>query len=384
MNIVLVTNAMTPYRKFFYDKVDEYCKSKGIKFSVLTMTAQEFGYNWNYAEVDAPYNTLMKGYHFKRPVVSHANPSVGKYLAELSPDIIILGGSYTNITSWLVLKYAGQHRVPVYFWSESHLNEARKFGKLQKIIRNSIKHRFYGLCNGFFYAGKMSMNFILDANPAAYHLHLCPNLIDNGKYAAKSNVPKSELKKKWGLESSKKVALLPARLSWVKGIHLFVELLAKAESAKDVTVIIPGTGDYEKEIRQSIMQAGVDVRLLGYQQQKEMLELYSIADLFFLPSLSDPNPLSCIEALWSGLPLLVSDHVGNYPEVIEEGKNGYVFSYEKPGEAVEKIEKIISASAEWMQKASRISREIAEERFDPDKVVARLIEDVIYEQTPII
>ncbi len=382
MNIVLVTNAMTPYRKFFYDKVAAYCKSKGIGFSVLTMTEQEFGYNWNYSEVDAPYNTLLKGYHFKRPVVSHANPGVGKALKALSPDIILLGGSYTNITSWLVLKYAKKHNVPVYFWSESHLNEARKFGSLQKKIRNAVKHRFYGQCDGFFYAGEMSLNFIKDANPAAARLHLCPNLIDNQKYAAAGNISKSELRKKWGVEESKKVALLPARLHWVKGIHLFVDLLAKAKAGKDVTVLVPGTGIHEKEIRESIARSGMDVRLLGYQQQKEMLELYSVADLFFLPSLSDPNPLSCIEALWAGLPLLVSDHVGNYPEVIEEGENGYVFSYEKPGEAVAKIDRIITASPEWMHKASEKSRKIAEDRFNPDKVVARLIGDVLRENKP--
>ncbi len=82
------------------------------------------------------------------------------------------------------------------------------------------------------------------------------------------------------------------------------------------------------------------------------------------------------------LPLLVSDHVGNYPEVIEEGENGYVFSYEKPEEAVAKIDRIITASPEWMHKASEKSRKIAEDRFNPDKVVARLIGDVLRENKP--
>ena len=39
-----------------------------------------------------------------------------------------------------------------------------------------------------------------------------------------------------------------------------------------------------------------------------------------LPSLSDPNPLSCIEACWSANPLIVSEHVGNNPEIITEGR----------------------------------------------------------------
>lgn len=51
-----------------------------------------------------------------------------------------------------------------------------------------------------------------------------------------------------------------------------------------------------------------------------MIELYSISDVFVLPSISDANPLTCIEALWTELPLFISENCGNYPEVIEQGK----------------------------------------------------------------
>lgn len=377
--IVLVTNAMTPYRKHFYDMLHAYCESISVKFQVLTMTKQEFGYNWNYKEVDAQYNTLMRGCHLHSPVVTHLNPDVSKHLSELNPDVIILGGSYTNLTSWLVLRYSKKHNVPVYFWSESHLHESRKFNHTVKGIRNFFKRAFYKKCNGFLYAGELSKQFILDANPQATHLHLCPNMIDNQLYKDTQSLDKSILRDKWGLPTDRTIALMPARLHWVKGIPQFGDLLSHSPSKDKITILVPGTGIHEDRISEAIIQAGVDIRLLGYKQQADMLELYALSDLFILPSLSDPNPLSCIEALWSGLPLLVSNHVGNYPEVIKEGENGFVFSYEKPEEATAKIDAFVNSSKEWREKAKWVSMEIAESIYDPSKVVKQLIDQVLCE-----
>ena len=132
-------------------------------------------------------------------------------------------------------------------------------------------------------------------------------------------------------------------------------------------------------IENTIKKTNLDVRLLGYQQQNIVMELYAIADFFVLPSLSDPNPLTCIEALWCGLPLLVSKHVGNYPEVIENGQNGYVFDYTKTTEAVGLITKLLHSSVEWKHKASRCSLLIASQYYAPEKVVKRLVDDMIKE-----
>lgn len=134
-----------------------------------------------------------------------------------------------------------------------------------------------------------------------------------------------------------RVWIIPARLSPEKGILNFMDLLVKTKfKESNITIIIPGTGPLESNIKAKITDLGLKISLLGFQNQKEMAELYALSDVFVLPSLSDSNPLTCIEALWSGKPLLVSAHVGNYPEVIEEGVNGYVFDYSKSPQAIEK------------------------------------------------
>ncbi|MFT4142864.1 MAG: glycosyltransferase, partial [Mobilitalea sp.] len=121
------------------------------------------------------------------------------------------------------------------------------------------------------------------------------------------------------------------------------------------------------------------LRFLGYQSQQNTVNYYALADCFLLPSLSDPNPLSCLEALWAGLPLMVSEHVGNYPEVVVSGQNGYVFSYEEPLKAVGMLDILITSDQEWKTHASEVSVRIAEETFNPEKAVGNLVKEMVNE-----
>ena len=61
------------------------------------------------------------------------------------------------------------------------------------------------------------------------------------------------------------------------------------------------------------------VHLIGYRS--DMIELYSISDIFIHPSLREGLPASIMEAMASGLPCIVSRIRGNV-DLIENGKGG--------------------------------------------------------------
>ena len=82
--------------------------------------------------------------------------------------------------------------------------------------------------------------------------------------------------------------------------------------------------------------------------------------------------LTCVEACWRKLPLLVSEHVGNHPEVVKQGENGYVFSYREPENAVKIINSVIEADSLWFENASRKSYEIALELYGPKEQCNRI------------
>jgi glycosyltransferase involved in cell wall biosynthesis len=110
-----------------------------------------------------------------------------------------------------------------------------------------------------------------------------------------------------------------------------------------------------------------------------MLTLYAQADGFCLPSLSDPNPLSVIEALWAGLPLLLSTKVGNHPECLEQGKNGFAFDPLKASSVQRAISNWMALSPDELADFGKRSKLTAYANFWPYTVIPSFIEQILPE-----
>jgi len=377
--IVLVTNHLTPYRRKFYDDFFNACKKAGIEFRVLLMTKREPKRNWNYDSLKVDYAHLMKGYHFSFPINNHLNLEVLNKLREVKPDLVLMAGSYMYSTNWLVLLNKKKFNVPVIYWNEAHFNEKRNYNKLILKMRDSIRNLIFPHFDGYWYSGELSKKFVTHYSNKSAKLYFLPNFIDNEVYnlaSKKSEIEISEIKNKFEIPLQNNVIIIPARLSIEKGIHLFIDFLKKVKNTKNLTVLIPGTGPYENVIAEKVKNSGLDIRLIGFQNQVAMVEMYSIAKIFMLPSLSDPNPLTCIEALWSGLPLFISNHVGNYPEVVKEGINGYVFDYSKKDEAIYKLNLILNESDNWYETAKYKSLEIANSIYHSEMIIKNVINEM--------
>jgi glycosyltransferase involved in cell wall biosynthesis len=74
------------------------------------------------------------------------------------------------------------------------------------------------------------------------------------------------------------------------------------------------------------------VRLLGEVNHDEIVPYYQRARVFALPSLTEGFPISILEALACGTPVVASN-VGGIPAVVEDGRNGYL----TPGGEVDRV-----------------------------------------------
>ena len=100
-----------------------------------------------------------------------------------------------------------------------------------------------------------------------------------------------------------------------------------------------------------------------------MLKLYAQADGFCLPSLSDPNPLATIEALWARLPLLLSNRVGNHPECLEEAQNGFLFDPQEASSIVTAVTRWLMLSPQEFDAYGAHSTQIARQNFSPEDCI---------------
>ena len=95
---------------------------------------------------------------------------------------------------------------------------------------------------------------------------------------------------------------------------------------------------------------------------------YSVSDMFIMASENEGMPLSIIEAMSCGVPVVAVNR-GGMPEIVSDGDTGYIAEYGDIKDIAEKCMKI--ASDEGAQrKMGRNSRDMVEKKFDMKKNVA--------------
>ncbi|HJR38728.1 MAG TPA: glycosyltransferase family 4 protein [Nocardioidaceae bacterium] len=81
--------------------------------------------------------------------------------------------------------------------------------------------------------------------------------------------------------------------------------------------------------------------LLGTRLPEEMPDAYAAADVFCLPSWWEAMPLSVLEAMAAGLPVVATD-VGDVARVVQEGKTGYVVPKQAPEQLAAALRKLLT------------------------------------------
>jgi glycosyltransferase involved in cell wall biosynthesis len=110
-----------------------------------------------------------------------------------------------------------------------------------------------------------------------------------------------------------KVVLFLGRVTLQKGPDLFVEAARRVLAAiPDVTFVLAGAGDMLPRVIERSAELGLGPRMLfaGFVDREQAAELYRRADLFVMPSVSEPFGLVPLEAMDRGVPVIVSRQSG--------------------------------------------------------------------------
>ncbi|MEM6631853.1 MAG: glycosyltransferase family 4 protein [Bacteroidota bacterium] len=110
-----------------------------------------------------------------------------------------------------------------------------------------------------------------------------------------------------------KLILFLGRLTYQKGPELFIEMAKEIlKSHQDVRFVIGGKGDQLPEIVNYVAEAriGDRVHFTGHLSRTKVYELLSMADVFVMPSVSEPFGLVALEAAQFGVPCIISKNSG--------------------------------------------------------------------------
>ena len=125
-----------------------------------------------------------------------------------------------------------------------------------------------------------------------------------------------------GAGGGKRYVLFAGRLAREKGLHTL--LRAWSQFSQPVSLKIAGDGPLRGEV-EALAQSLPNVEYLGYCARPRVYELMRNAALLVFPSeWYEASPLSVMEAMACGTPVLAADH-GSLTEMIVPGKSGMLF-----------------------------------------------------------
>jgi glycosyltransferase involved in cell wall biosynthesis len=133
-----------------------------------------------------------------------------------------------------------------------------------------------------------------------------------------------------------------------KGVLDLLEASARLE--RDGVVhelwVAGGTPDEGPEAERRVREAatGASVHLLGSLHRTAMADLYRSADIFCLPSWWEAMPLTVLEAMATGLPIVATD-VGDVGQLVEDGASGYLVPPRSPGQLADRLAALLTRPA---------------------------------------
>jgi glycogen(starch) synthase len=110
-----------------------------------------------------------------------------------------------------------------------------------------------------------------------------------------------------------KTVLFVGRLTRQKGPEKFLDIASKVlEKDPDVRFVMAGVGDYFKSVleKSAYQHIGNRFHLTGFLDLKKLNYLFSVSDVYCMPSISEPFGLSAVEAAQFGIPCVISKQSG--------------------------------------------------------------------------
>jgi glycosyltransferase involved in cell wall biosynthesis len=151
-----------------------------------------------------------------------------------------------------------------------------------------------------------------------------------------------------------------------KGVYDLLEAFAEIhKTMPDTRLVLAGQGRERDELRSLVDAVGLDgaVELPGWVDAGEKAALLARAACLVLPSHAEGLPLTVLEAMTAGTPV-VATAVGGMPEMIESGLEGVLVPSEDPEALAEGIRRLLTEPAYAEMIAGR-ARERARAQFSP-------------------
>jgi glycosyltransferase involved in cell wall biosynthesis len=292
-------------------------------------------------------------------------PKLGVELDAFQPDLVIqYGYSYEFIKRlriWLKGKQVksayisdteNRHYEANYRRWIKRLIISKYFKKMDLFLSVGDANEDYYLKNGVNGKKIIRMNFSIDVN----HFDFFYKQIDanRSEFRNLNNVDDSDIV----------ISVVGKLVEWKNQIHLIqaLHLLETMNPDKRYHLLIAGSGPCEFKLREESLKLKYNkVHFLDFVNPMQLPVIYAASDLYIHPSSFEPHSLAVSEAIYMGLPVILSSTSGSYgpTDDVRIGINGEIYVFGDIQNLVDSIVKLSNSEKlrkEYRQNSINISR----------------------------
>ncbi|MDP3697940.1 MAG: glycosyltransferase family 4 protein, partial [Candidatus Taylorbacteria bacterium] len=131
-----------------------------------------------------------------------------------------------------------------------------------------------------------------------------------------------------------------ANLYPAKGIKFLIETAEYFKNNSNTIFLVIGDGQEKPELEKMLKEKGLEKKVFLLGRLPDSHKLMSAFDIFVLPSVKEGFPWALIEAMAAKLPVIAT-RVGAVPEIIDNGKNGFIVEPANPAALAGKIKELL-------------------------------------------
>ena len=346
--VLLLHNIPAPYRLPLFEQV-----AKKVDLQVFFCKKSHKRRLWE---------TNFSKYNFKRKILKNFSlrPFVFNFtlpweLLKNKSDIYLVGenGFETMFSIFWVFLVSKIYKKSLIIWSgkfetEWTRQQLKGIRKYAELVLSLYRKFLYHNASAFIAYSTKAKEYLVKRGVSEEKIFIGGQVMPE-ELLQEVNISKQDTEYK-----DKTVILTISYLSKRKGIDYLIEAF-KGLNFKNTVLIIGGTGEEERNLK---LLAGnnPNIYFVGYVDGFEKFRLYSIADIFVLPTLYDPWGLVVNEAMYFGLPIIVTDAAG-CSEMIKD--NGLVVP-PADREGLREAIKVLVENKSLREKMGRRSKEIAQ------------------------
>lgn len=301
--------------------------------------------------------------HFmaNRNISFRYQPGIRKRIRELQPDVMVCDGFFKWTLPCLMERIRRKTPLVVCYERTAHTERNVQWFRT-RYRRWAVKHIDVMCCSGRL-CGEYTQSLGMPADCITYG-----HMVADTEGLAEQVAKHKNMRGPGSLDApagsgaaprlSSPVFLYVGRLISLKGLRELFTAWSKLADTRQGSLLLVGDGPQREELETFCREQRLaNVCFAGAVDHDEIAQCYAMADAFIMPTLEDNWSLVVPEAMACGLPILCSKYNGCWPELVQEGKNGWVFDPLDTDNTVAVLRNAL-AHADDLPKLGEASREI--------------------------